>query len=193
MVKRNAAKGVSSNVSSAANPAASAATHTTNQSSILRSSFAPSVFQLSLFASVIRGFDSQHLRIHDTATGRLRCEHALSSKADITCLDWGFHSHGQQDKHHQQSKKKRKRNEITNGVQSNGGPDNVLVAFGTSDSDVHLYAPLEARIVGRLQVGHQKGIYDFKFAKHGPQAEGWSLGGDGRLIQWDLEKKSIVR
>ena len=193
MGKKNAAKGVSSNVSSAANPAASAATHTTNQSSILQSSFAPSVFQLSLFATVIRGFDSQHLRIHDTATGRLRCEHALSSKADITCLDWGFHGNGQQDKYHQQLQKKRKRTGLTNGIQSNGGQNNVLVAFGTSDSEVHLYAPLEARIVGRLQGGHQKGIHDFKFVRHGRQAEGWSIGGDGRLIQWDIEKKSIVR
>ena len=69
----------------------------------------------------------------------------------------------------------------------------VVVAIGTSDSEVHLFSPAEAKVVGSLREAHTQGIRDFKFANHGLHAEGWSIGGDGRLVQWDLRKNKVLR
>ncbi|KAF6230341.1 hypothetical protein HO133_004681 [Letharia lupina] len=193
MGNKKAPKAVASNVSSVANPAASSNTQTANRSSILRSSFSPSHFQLSLFASVIQGFDAQHLRIHDTNTGRLRCEHTLNSKASITCLDWGYYGENHRDRHHQESKKKRKRSDLVNGDVPKDQARNVVVALGTSDSEVQMFSPAEAKTVGSLREAHTHGIRDFRFADIGIYAEGWSIGGDGRLVQWDLRKNRVLR
>ncbi|KAL9603134.1 MAG: hypothetical protein Q9219_001337 [cf. Caloplaca sp. 3 TL-2023] len=170
-------------VSAAAAPAASAATQSASKSSILRSSFAPSHFQLTLFASVIQGFDSQHLRIHDTVTGRLRCEHVLATKATISCLDWGYHGEKYWEWHGNASTKKRKRIEQVNGIADD--VQDVILAFGTSDSDVHLYSPAAAKVVGLLKDVQTKGIRDFKFVDAGRRPEGWSIGGDGKLADHD--------
>lgn len=193
MGNKKAPKAVASNVSSVANPAASSNTQTANRSSILRSSFSPSHFQLSLFASVIQGFDAQHLRIHDTNTGRLRCEHTVNSKASITCLDWGYYGEYHRDRHHQESKKKRKRSDLVNGDVPKDQARNVVVALGTSDSEVQMFSPAEAKTVGSLREAHTHGIRDFRFADVGTYAEGWSIGGDGRLVQWDLRKNRVLR
>lgn len=186
-------KHVASNVSSLANPAASSNTQTANKSSILRSSFCPSHFHLSLFASVIQGLDAHHLRIHDTSTGRLRCEHTITSKASITCLDWGYYGENHRDRHHQESKKKRKRSDLVNGDVPKDQSRNIVVALGTSDSGVYMFSPAEAKVVGSLKEGHTQGIKDFKFADNGIYAQGWSIGGDGRLVQWDLRKNRVLR
>lgn len=190
MGKKNQFKNTASNVSSAANPAASSSTHTASKSSILRSSFAPSQYQVSLFASVIQGLDSQHLRIHDTSTGRLRCEHAIAPKASITCLDWGYYGETHPDHHHQNFGKKRKRE--TNGTISELNKE-VAVAFGTSDSEIQIFSPAEAKCVVILTGGHTSGIRDFKFAVNGQHGEGWSVGGDGKLVQWDLKNSKAIR
>ena len=47
--------------------------------------------------------------------------------------------------------------------------------------------------MGTLSEAHTQGIRDFKFANNGLHAEGWSLGGEGRLIQWDLRKNRVIR
>ena len=193
MGKQKAPKAVASKVSSLANPAASSNTRTAIQSSILRSSFSPSQFQLSLFASVIQGLDGQHLRIHDINTGRLRCEHTINSKASITCLDWGFYGENNRDRHHEQSRKKRKRGDLVNGNLLKDQTGNVIVAVGTSDSEVHMFSPAEAKIVGSLREAHTQGIRDFRFSDNGIHGEGWSIGGDGRLVQWDLRKNRVLR
>lgn len=193
MGNRKTSKAVASNVSSVANPAASSSTQAASKSSILRSSFSPSHFQLSLFASVIQGLDAQHLRIHDTNTGRLRCEHTISSKASINCLDWGYYGENHRDRHHQESKKKRKRSDLVNGHVPKDQAKNVVVALGTSDSEVHMFSPAEAKIMGSLKDAHTQGIRDFKFTDNGIHAEGWSIGGDGRLVQWDLRKDRVLR
>ena len=193
MGKKKTPNGVASNISSNANPAASSNTHSGSKSSILRSSFCPSFFQLSLFASVIQGLDSQHLRIHDTITGRLRCEHAIGSKAAVTCLDWGYYGENHRDRHHQEANKKRKRRELVNGATSNEKAGDVVLAFGISDSEIQLFSPAEAKPVGTLKGTHTQGIRDFKFVDHGLHAEGWSVGGDGRLVQWDLKKGVAIR
>ncbi|KAL8697081.1 MAG: hypothetical protein Q9224_002481 [Gallowayella concinna] len=179
---------ITSKISAAAAPAASTTTQSTGRSSILRSSFAPSYFQLALFASVIQGFDSQLLRIHDTDTGRLRCEHAIGSKATYNCLDWGYYGESYQERHRKASKKKRKRTEGTNGIEDNVDTQDVVLAFGTSESDIQLYSPHRAKVVGVLKDVHTHGIRDFKFIDRGKDLSAWSIGGDGKLVHWDLRK-----
>ena len=178
----------SSKVSAAAAPAASAITQSTGKSSILRSSFAPSFFQLALFASVIQGFDSQQIRFHDTNTGRLRCEHAIAPKATFNCLDWGYYGEGYQKHQPQESKKKRKRTEQVNGNKNNTHAEDVVLAFGTSESEIHLFSPTSAKTVGILKHVHSQGIRDFRFVDAGKGSSAWSIGGDGKLVQWDLRK-----
>lgn len=190
---RKAPKAVASNVSSVANPAVSSNAQTASKSSILRSSFSPSHFQLSLFASVIQGLDAQHLRIHDTNTGQLRCDHTINSKASITCLDWGYYGENHRDRHHQEYKRKRKRGDVVNGGVPKDQTRNVVVALGTSDSEVQMFSPAEAKIVASLTEAHTQGIRDFRFTDNGINAEGWSIGGDGRLVQWDLQKNRVLR
>lgn len=153
-----------------------------NKSSILRASFAPSDYQLALFASVIQGLEGQHIRIHDTNTGRLQCEHVLGPRETVTSLDWGYY----QSKPKEQSKKKRKRHSGVNGGANGFDQGDVVVAFGTSTSEIRLYSPTEDKVVGTLSGGHEKGVKDFKFTLNRPGQEGWSIGGDNKLVQWDL-------
>ncbi|KAK1139336.1 Small subunit (SSU) processome component [Aspergillus melleus] len=153
-----------------------------NKTSILRASFAPSDYQLALFASVIQGLEGQHIRIHDTNTGRLQCEHVLGPRETVTSLDWGYY----QSKPKEQPKKKRKRHSGVNGGADGFEQGDVVVAFGTSASDIRLYSPTEDKIVGTLSGGHEKGVKDFKFTSNRPGQEGWSIGGDNKLVQWDL-------
>ena len=193
MPKLSKPRSQASNISSAANPADSSKSSTANKSSILKSSFSPSVFQLSLFASVIQGLDSQHVRIHDINTGRLRCEHALGSRASITCLDWGFYGDNLPDKRHQNATKKRKRPGQVNGDIEGESSRNTALAFGTNASEIHFYSPTEDRILGTLREGHTHGVRDFKFVNGGGQGEAWSIGGDARLIQWDLKTNKPIR
>ena len=63
-----------------------------------------------------------------------------------------------------------------------------MVAFGTSESKVHMYSVIEGKIVGVLEGDHTRGIKDFKFLCSGRSREGWSIGGDGKAILWDLQK-----
>ncbi|PWY87270.1 NUC189-domain-containing protein [Aspergillus sclerotioniger CBS 115572] len=179
---KKASRAPATKTSSAASLAASGLTYTGNKSSILKASFAPSEYQLALFASVIQGLDGQHIRIHDTNTGRLQCEHALGPKETVTSLDWGYYPSGKNRDQH--SKKKRKRHSDVNGDGFDQG--DVVVAFGTSASEIRMYSPVEDKIVGTLANGHEKGIRDFKFTSSRSGQEGWSIGGDNKLVQWDL-------
>lgn len=189
MVSKKSSRGPVSQISSAAAVASTPTTQAVNKSSIFRSSFSPSHYQLALFASVIQGLESQHLRIHDTFTGRLRCDHAMASKATINSLDWGYYGGKHRDTHQHQSKKKRKRSGDTNG---DVGSD-VVVAFGTSDSDIQMFSPAEDKVVRILQGAHTHGVRDFKFTGGGASAEGWSLGGEGKLAQWNLRTGKSTR
>ncbi|KAL9020511.1 MAG: hypothetical protein Q9185_002284 [Variospora sp. 1 TL-2023] len=174
-------------------PSGSSETQSANRSSILRSSFAPSVFQLALFASVIQGFDSQQVRIHDTKSGRLRCEHAIASRATITCLAWGYHGLNTWENHRKEPRKKRRRTSQVNGTTPTDNARDVVLAFGTSDSEIHLYSPAAAGIVGILKDAHSQGIRDFSFVDAGRCPEGWSIGGDGKLVHWDLRTGKNIR
>ncbi|KAJ5264360.1 hypothetical protein N7505_008281 [Penicillium chrysogenum] len=149
-------------VSAAASPA-SGMTYAGSKSSILRAAFSPSEYQLALFASVIQGLDGQHIRIHDTQTGRLQCEHALGPKET-----------------------KRKRGSDVNGAVDGLDQGDIVVAFGTNTSDIRMYSPSEDKVIGTLTGAHEKGIKDFKFTADRPAEEAWSIGGDNKLVQWDL-------
>ena len=152
----------------------------TQKSSILRSSFAPSRFQLRLFASVVQSFEFQQLRIHDTSTSRLRCVHAAKPNAKINCLDWGIYS---------KSKPKGRRPSKQDSHHAN---EDIVIAYGTSDSEVCIFSPAEGKLVGNLTGAHERGIYDFKFSPERTD-EAWSIGGDSALIQWDLKSNRPVR
>ncbi|KAJ5142296.1 Small-subunit processome Utp12 [Penicillium atrosanguineum] len=165
----------STKVGSAASPA-DGLSQSGSKSSILRAAFSPSEYQLALFASVIQGLDAQHLRIHDTNTGKLQCEHALAPKETITSLDWGYYNA-------QERRATHPRRSASVGLMSTG---DIVVAFGTSTSDIRLYSPSEDKVVGTLTGVHDKGIKDFKFTAGRPGQEAWSIGGDNKLVQWDL-------
>ncbi|KAJ5349615.1 Small-subunit processome Utp12 [Penicillium brevicompactum] len=155
-----------------------------SKSSILRAAFSPSEYQLALFASVIQGLDGQHIRVHDTNTGRLQCEHILGPKETVTSLDWGYYNNS--GKGRDLSKKKRKRGSDVNGAPDGLDQGDIVVAFGTNTSDIRMYSPTEDKVVGILNGAHEKGIKDFKFTAARPAEEAWSVGGDNKLIQWDL-------
>ncbi|CEJ62369.1 hypothetical protein PMG11_10870 [Penicillium brasilianum] len=178
----------STKVGTAASPAGGLA-GSSSKSSILRAAFSPSEYQLALFASVIQGLDAQHLRIHDVNTGRLQCEHALGPKETVTSLDWGYFG----GKNRDPSKKKRKRGSDVNGAVEGLDQGDVVVAIGTSSSDIRMFSPSEDKIVGTLTGAHDKGIKDFKFTAEKPAQEAWSIGGDNKLVQWDLRTGQSVR
>jgi U3 small nucleolar RNA-associated protein 5 len=171
-------------VSSASAPAASSVTASTQKSSVLKSAFAPSQFQLHLFASVVQSFDSNQLRIHDTTTGRLRCQHESRPGSRITCLDWGYYGGPYQEQRQTPSKKKRKRDQDSS--------EGAVVAYGTSSSEICLFSPAEGKIIGTLAGPHDRGIRDFKFSP-AEYKEGWSIGEDGKLVQWDLTTSQTTR
>lgn len=155
---------------------------TSQKSSVLKSSFAPSQLQLRLFASVIQSFDSQQLRIHDTTTGRLRCQHETRPGSRITCLDWGYYGAAYRDQ--KQNKKRKRGQDKTEGA---------VVAYGTSTSEICMFSPAEAKVIGTLSGGHERTVTDFKFSPSTDYREGWSIGEDQKLIQWDLSKNQAIR
>nr|KMM65037.1 U3 small nucleolar RNA-associated protein 5 [Coccidioides posadasii RMSCC 3488] len=189
MPTKKRSRGPVSKISAAA--AASSGTQiTVNKSSVIRSSFSPSEYQLALFASVIQGLDAQHLRVHDVNSGRLRCEHAVNPKEVITSLDWGYHGDADRDQH---LKKKRKRSSGVNAVIDASEPGDAVVAFGTNTSEIRMYSPAEGKIVATLTGGHERGIRDFRFTVQKPGLEGWSIGGDAKLVQWNLQTGNAIR
>ena len=191
MVSSKASRKQASIVSSSAAPAQTSTAQTAQKASILHSRFSPSRFQLSLFASVVQGLEGQQLRIHDTNTGRLRCEHTITSRATISCLDWGVDGENRSDGHLQGSKKKRKRSDKFNGAVPD--PKDAVVALGMSDSEIRLFSPSESKVVAVLKGEHTQGIRDFRFSHGEPRDIGWSIGGDGKILQWDLQKRKSIR
>ena len=189
---KNAQSGASK-ISAPAAPATNTSPQSSSRSSIFKSSFAPSCFQLALFASVIQGIDSQHLRVHDTNTGLLRCEHVIAPRATINCLDWGYYGEGQWGRDRKEAKKKRKRSENHNGTSAESDTQECVIGLGTSESEIHMYSPIRARTVGILRNEHVQGIKDFKFVQDGKGSEAWSLGGDGKLVLWDLTNNKSKR
>lgn len=183
---RTSLRSAPSRTSSAGAPAASAMSATGNKSAVLRAAFSLSEYQLALFASVIQGLDAQHLRVHDVSSGRLQCDYAAYPRETITSLDWGYYGYDR-DEH---LRKKRKRNSAVNG--ETGDETAAVVAFGTSSSEIRMYSPAQGKVVGTLSGVHERGISDFKFTA--PDAlDGWSIGDDGKLVQWDLQAGRGIR
>ena len=158
-------------------------------STILHSSFCPTQLQSSLFASVTHDFDSEHLRIHDTRTERIQSDHALPSTTSVTCLDWGVLGRKRQPHTLSNGSKKRKRS----GYASSANPEDVIIAFGTQSSGIHLFSPTKARVVASLTKGATDDICDFKFYNYGYTAEGWSVSRDSKLTQWSMETFTPMR
>lgn len=183
MVASHTHKTTSPSISSVVHPSSISHRSKNSSSSILKSSFSPSRFQLNLFASVIRGLDNEHLRIHDTSSGLLKNDYSLKANASITCLQWG-RCPNEEDNHSTSNSRKRKRSKPI--------ADPVL-AFGTSLSEINFYSPQEAKVVGTLKNGHAQGIKDFKFDDDGLKGQAWSVGGDSKLVQWNLAKRISVR
>ncbi len=183
MGRKSSSVAVSKN-SSASAPAMSSTKASSQRSSVLKSAFAPSQLQLRLFASVIQSFDSQQLRIHDTTTGRLRCQHETRPGTKINCLEWGYYGASYREQHSSTPKKKRKREQDPN--------EGAVVAYGTNTAEICIFSPSEGKTVQTLHGGHERSVLDFKFSRTDYQ-EGWSIGDDGKLVQWDLIKDQPIR
>ena len=191
MVSKKHPKVHASKISSKADLSASSKTQVASQSAILQSAFSPPRYHFPWFASVIQVIGVQHLRVHDTVTGHLRCHLPIPPKTTVTCLDWG--SYGKSNSGKETSSKKRKRDGLVNGAGIEKGAD-VVLAYGTNHAEIKLYSPAKAEVVGALEGIHTQGIKLFRFSTaEGRPAEGWSLGGDGKLVQWDLRKCTSIR
>lgn len=182
MGKRSSGTAVSK-ISSSSALATSSSSSSSNKSSILKSSFAPSYLQLHLFASVIQSFESQQLRIHDTSNGKLKQQYSTPAATNITCLDWGYYGPSYREQR-SSNKKKRKR--------THDNHEDVVIAVGASNSEISMYSHTEGKVVGVLKNGHQREVIDFKFLPS-DNLEAWSIGGDGKLVQWDLRTDQVLR
>ena len=89
------------------------------------------------------------------------------------------------------SRKKRRKLDQVNGVLLSGG--DVIVALGTHRSEVELFSPAEAKVIGVLKDGHSRGVLNFKFVESGRRSRAWSLGGDQKLVEWDVWQRTIIR
>jgi len=70
--------------------------------------------------------------------------------------------------------------------------EDVVVAYGTSKSEICMFSLAEGKVVGTLRGGHDRDVRDFKFLP-ADNLEAWSIGGDGKLIQWNLETDQATR
>lgn len=163
----------------------------TPSSSILLSSFSPSYLRLALFASTILGLDSQRLRVHDTLTGKLRCEYAFDKGAVCNSLVWGaLPTEGYDDDGKSKKQKKRKRLNSTDGDNMESG-GTIILALGMNKGSILLYSPTEGALMGSLDGGHIGEVTCFKFARK--SVKGWSCGTDGKLVEWDMKRKIPLR
>ena len=160
------------------------------KSSILKSSFAPSYLQLSLFASVIQSLDSHQLRVHDTVSGCVKAEHSLL-RTRINCISWGRYRSSLRDAEAQPAKRKKKLHGDRNGEDRGQGV--AVIAVGTNNERIDLFSPLDSKVVSVLSPAHPHGTRDIKFKDGDAAYEAWSLGADGTLIQWDLTNSQRVR
>ncbi|TGZ79670.1 NUC189-domain-containing protein [Ascodesmis nigricans] len=143
------------------------------------SAFSPPSFHLSLFASVVLGLDAYRLRIHDTNTGRLKSEHVFEAGVRVNSVSWV--ALPAQDR---KSSKKRRRKEEEEEVK------NAVVAVTTNKGTVVLYGAAEGAVEGVLEGSHVGEVVAFIADKEG---RGWSAGVDGKLVEWDLAKKTALR
>lgn len=183
----NAVKDMRDQSQSASHLSSKLSTAAAPSAALTASAFSPPDPRLSLFASVVRGLDAYRLRIHDTNTGRLRCEHTFEKGVSINSLSWGSLS----SKDKKSTKKKRKR--LSNGAGASAEEDakNAVVAAATNRGTVILFSPNEGAVVGILEGEHVSGIQFFVFSEE--EGRGWSCGQDGKLVEWDTSRKISLR
>lgn len=66
-----------------------------------------------------------------------------------------------------------------------------MVAYGSSTSEISMFSPAQGKVVGKLSGVHERGINDFQFVL-GDYLSGWSIGGDAKLVQWDLSSNTAT-
>lgn len=161
---------------------------TSSTSPLLTSAFSPANLHLSLFASTILGLDAHRLRIHDTTTGRLRCEYTFEKGLSVNSLAWSSLSSSDDRKG---AKKKRKRVSATNGEDITGLTS--IVAAASSKGSILLFSPSEGMVIGILEGGHIGEVRQFIFSGEAEEGKGWSCGVDGKLVEWDVRRKITMR
>jgi U3 small nucleolar RNA-associated protein 5 len=161
------------------------ATAVSSSAAISVSAFSPPAQRLNLYASVVLGLDAYRLRIHDTNTGRLRCEHSFEKGLQINSLSWG----ALPPKDKKSAKKKRKR--LSNGTSEEEDAKNAVVAAATNKGTVILFSPSEGAVVGVLEGEHVAGVRFFVFSEE--EGRGWSCGQDAKLVEWDIARKISLR
>jgi U3 small nucleolar RNA-associated protein 5 len=189
MARKSSSSRVASKTSSATAFAASSVTSKPVKSAVLKSAFCPSEYQLSLFASVVQSLDSNQLRVHDTISGRLKCDHT-PFRTNINCISWGQCSPASWGADLQPATKRRRK--LNGQSDATSDSNNIVIAIGTSQPHIELFSPLEAKVVVALKDAHMRGTKDFKFKGY-ESFEAWSLGADGSLAQWDLATCGKIR
>lgn len=182
MVAKKSAAAPKSKPQKASHLSAKLSTAAASAQALTVSAFSPPALHLSLFASVVLGLDAYRLRVHDTNTGRLRCEHIFEKGVSINSLAWGI----MPSKDKKTTKKKRKR--LSNGAEEED--KNAVIAAATSRGSVILFSPAEGAVVGVLEGEHVGAVKSFVFTE---EARGWSCGVDSKLVQWDLARKISLR
>lgn len=67
-----------------------------------------------------------------------------------------------------------------------------MAAFGTNQTEICMFSPSQGNVVGTLQGGHDAAIRDFRFLES-DYSQGFSIGEDAKLVQWDLRKSKPIR
>ena len=161
-------------------------------STVLLSSFSPSSLGQSLFASTILGLDAQRLRIHDTTTGRLRCEYVFEKGSLCNSLAWGS-TPAESDDAADKKNKKKKRKRLSDSTGEATQTESIIVlALGMNKGTVLLFSPTEGKIIGSLEGAHTGEVTAFQFSETDSN-RGWSCGTDGKLVEWDLRQRLAIR
>ena len=84
----------------------------------------------------------------------------------------------------------KKRKTKTGTADSQQGSVVVAVGYAT-EPRIDLYSPAQGKVVTSLTEAHSQGIRDFRFAS-GSARKAWSLGGDGKLVEWSLDDGSVT-
>ena len=114
----------------------------------------------------------------------------MGARTIINSLDWGYYGKSFRNKDTQTGKKKRKRGAANNSPQYS--PESAVVALGTSKSEIEIFSISEEKVVSILVGPHDRGIRDFRFCPS-DYLQGWSIGGDSKLVQWDLRIDQATR
>ncbi|KAI5791743.1 WD40-repeat-containing domain protein [Peziza echinospora] len=161
-------------------------------STVLLSSFSPSNLGQSLFASTILGLDAQRLRIHDTTTGRLRCEYVFEKGSSCNSLAWGSTPAESEDAADKKNKKKKRKRLSDSTGEATQAESTIVLALGMNKGTILLFSSTEGKIVGSLEGAHAGEVTAFQFSET-DNNKGWSCGTDGKLVEWDLRQRLAIR